>query len=84
MMARAERRTGLSRSEFELVPRVRELPVPALIVHDVEDAEVPVSNAEAWARAWPGAELMKTQGLGHYRILRDREVVARTIRFISK
>jgi pimeloyl-ACP methyl ester carboxylesterase len=48
---------------------------PALIVHDEGDREVPFACGEAIARAWPGAELVRTQGLGHRRILRDPHVL---------
>jgi hypothetical protein len=34
--------------------------------------------------AWPGARFMKTQGLGHGRILRDRGVVEAAVDFISQ
>jgi pimeloyl-ACP methyl ester carboxylesterase len=83
MMARAERRLGLKRAEFELTPRIGAAGARALIIHDESDAEVPFSNAQAWAAAWPGSELVKTQGLGHYKPLRDPDVIARTIKFVT-
>jgi hypothetical protein len=36
------------------------------------------------AAAWPGARFMKTQGLGHGRILRDPAVVEAAVAFISQ
>ncbi len=47
---------------------------PGLVVHDLDDDEVPVEDARAIAAGWPGAELVTTAGLGHRRILRDDEV----------
>jgi pimeloyl-ACP methyl ester carboxylesterase len=55
----------------------RSLNIPALLVHDEEDHDVPWQEGEALARAWPGATWVPTQGLGHRRILRDPDVVAR-------
>jgi hypothetical protein len=37
----------------------------------------------AIAAAWPGAELVTTEGLGHRRILRDPAVVARVTDFLA-
>jgi pimeloyl-ACP methyl ester carboxylesterase len=54
----------------------------ALIIHDEDDREIPVGEGAAFARSWPGAELVVTSGLGHRRILRDEQVVARTVDFL--
>jgi pimeloyl-ACP methyl ester carboxylesterase len=58
--------------------------VPALVIHDADDASVPWQQGEMIAAAWPGARLMKTQGLGHGRILRDPAVVEAAVAFISQ
>lgn len=66
------------------VNNVRDLAVPALVIHDTDDASVPWQQGELIAAAWPGAGFMKTQGLGHGRILRDRAVVEAAVAFISQ
>ncbi len=53
----------------------------ALVIHDRADREVPFLSAQALHRAWPGAELLATEGLGHRRILSDPAVIARAVRF---
>jgi pimeloyl-ACP methyl ester carboxylesterase len=53
----------------------------ALVVHDRADREVPFLSAQALHRAWPGAELLATEGLGHRRILSDPAVIERAVRF---
>jgi pimeloyl-ACP methyl ester carboxylesterase len=58
------------------------LDIPALLFHDDEDHDVPWQEGETLARAWTGAELVRTQGLGHRRILRDPQVVARAVAFM--
>ena len=55
---------------------------PALIVHDVEDREVPWSEGERYARYWPDSHLLSTQGLGHNRIAGDDTVIAAALRFL--
>jgi pimeloyl-ACP methyl ester carboxylesterase len=60
-----------------------DLGIPALIIHDRDDADVPCADGQAVAQA-ANAELLITQGLGHRRILRDKEVITRTINFIDR
>jgi hypothetical protein len=68
---------------FDLPRFARDLPLTALVIHDREDVEVPWREGAAIAAAWPGAELLTTQGLGHRRILRDPAVVARVSTFLE-
>ncbi len=69
--------------EISTVVNVRELDVPALIIHDEDDHSVPWQQGKIIASAWPGARFMKTSGLGHGRILRDQSVVDAAVDFIS-
>jgi hypothetical protein len=63
----------------ELAPRMR---APLLVFHDRGDTEVPFTDGAALAQLWPNARLEPTTQLGHQRILRDRDVVARTVAFL--
>lgn len=54
-----------------------------LVVHDRADARVPWREGAAIAAAWPGAEFVSTKGLGHHKILRDPDVVLRSVAFLS-
>jgi pimeloyl-ACP methyl ester carboxylesterase len=69
MQSAIEERFGLRWFELEvsrLAPRLR---TPALVIHDHGDGIVPWTQGAALARAWPGARLLSTVGLGHGRIL---------------
>lgn len=57
---------------------------PLLVVHDEDDRDVPIACGEVYARSWPGATLVRTQGLGHRRILRDDAVVRAVVRFVAE
>jgi pimeloyl-ACP methyl ester carboxylesterase len=61
----------------------RELTIPALIVHDDQDYDVIWEQGKLLADAWPGARFVRTSGLGHRRILRDRAVVSEIVDFIG-
>jgi pimeloyl-ACP methyl ester carboxylesterase len=45
--------------------RLRELDVPALVIHGLADTICDVSGGRATAAAIPGAELVVIEGLGH-------------------
>lgn len=53
--------------------------IPVLMMHDPADKEMPYEHTAALAAAWPGAKVVDTPGVGHRRILRAREIIARTI-----
>ena len=55
---------------------------PALVVHDLEDRDVPWSEGERYARYWPQARLLTTTGLGHNRIVNQPAVIADALRFL--
>jgi pimeloyl-ACP methyl ester carboxylesterase len=69
--------------ELHLPTIARSLRASALLLHDREDDDVPYSQAEEIVRAWPGARLVLTSGLGHRAILRDPIVVRRTVGFLQ-
>lgn len=58
--------------------------IPLLVVHDRSDGEVRVEEGEELARLWPGARVRLTEGLGHYRILRDPATVGETVAFLAE
>lgn len=66
-----ELQSGMTVRELTAHLRVPALAMPALIVHDLDDKEVPWSEGESYARHWSGARLISTQGLGHSRIVND-------------
>jgi pimeloyl-ACP methyl ester carboxylesterase len=54
-----------------------------LLVHDTEDAVVEHRDADRIAMAWPGAEIFKTDGFGHNRVLGADRVGTRVARFLT-
>jgi pimeloyl-ACP methyl ester carboxylesterase len=82
MWRRFERRLGFAREELRLAALVAGVDVPMLIVHDVDDRDVPWEEGQALARAAANARFVGTRGLGHRQILRAPEVVEKVRRFI--
>jgi pimeloyl-ACP methyl ester carboxylesterase len=82
MRQNLEDRLQIRWEELHIPTFARGMTVPALIVHDHEDPDVPFAHGEEIARAWPGAELFATTGLGHRAILWNPEVIRRTVGFL--
>ncbi len=84
-MARLERKFAFRWAEANVARAASFLGhIPALVVHDRDDAEVPFRDAEEIVRSWPGARLHATSGLGHRRILGDPGVIASLGRFLTE
>jgi hypothetical protein len=83
MAARIERRFGVALRHTSVIEAAPEMTAPLLVIHDKNDREVAWSNGAEIAAAWPAARLVTTTGLGHQRVLRDPEVVARAVEFVS-
>ena len=47
------------------VERLKEVRVPTLVIHGVDDVLVPVENGRLVAAAVPGARLIEVEGMGH-------------------
>lgn len=77
-----ERATGINVRDLEVRHHLSELGHPCLIVHDLNDSEVPWGDGELYARHWNNARLLTTQGLGHNRILDAPEVIAAVLAFV--
>lgn len=76
-----ERRTGVKVRDLDVRHHVPALGQPCLIVHDLDDSEVPWGEGEMYARHWHNAYLLTTQGLGHHKILDAPEVIDAALAF---
>ncbi len=62
---------------------IAELDIPALVIHDVDDVDVPWHEGQKIAKAWSKVRFIKTSKLGHRRILRDPTTIETTVDFIK-
>lgn len=89
----AERMRGLIHEQYnaDFKPLGRDWPdlfetrveAPTLLVHDENDELMGVSQSEYIVQRWPNAKLVRTQGLGHVKILRNPAVVAGIAQFLD-
>ena len=83
MQRRIEAREGVLMPQFEpdaVGPRIQ---VPTLVVHDRSDSINRFADGQAYARSIRGAELLATDGLGHRKVLKEAEVLAKTTLFVA-
>ena len=83
MQQNLENRLRFRFEELHIPTLARSMTAAALIIHDRDDHDVPYAHGEEIASAWPGAQLLATTGLGHRAILRDPEVIRRTVTFLA-
>ena len=62
---------------------VQNLDTPALVIHDVDDVDVPWHEGQSIAKAWSEVRFIKTSKLGHRRILRDPATIKTTVDFVK-
>lgn len=80
-LAQMEETVGLPLTALDITARARQIQVPTLVIHDRLDREVPFACADQLVASLPVSEHLYTSGLGHNRILRDSEVIARLATF---
>ena len=83
MQASVEERFGVRWAELDMARLAPRIAASALVIHDRNDRKVPWRQGASFARAWPGARLYTTRGLGHSRILQDEHVTALAAQFIA-
>lgn len=70
--------------DISTINNVKNFNNKALIIHDENDVDIPWQSGQSIADAWNGSTLIRTQGLGHRRILRDPGVVKSVTDFITR
>ncbi len=75
---------GIHASAFDNQAFLTDYQKPLLIIHDHNDKEVPISDAERLASGRENTETFFTKGLGHRRILQDEAVKEQLANFIDQ
>jgi pimeloyl-ACP methyl ester carboxylesterase len=79
---RLEAMSGVNIHDLQVHRHLPALGQPALIVHDMDDRDVPWAEGERYARYLSGARLLTTQGLGHRDVLDAPEVIEAALAFL--
>ncbi|MDG4908087.1 alpha/beta hydrolase [Mesorhizobium sp. WSM4898] len=84
MADRVKHLSGRPLSDFTGDRQLAEAPVPTLIIHAPDDREVHADHAKRYAGAGDHVSLHWAEGLGHRRILADKDVAARAVGFVAE
>ncbi|WP_296147961.1 alpha/beta hydrolase [uncultured Flavobacterium sp.] len=83
MKASFEKKIGETMDSYSAYIAAREVQIPVLIIHDNDDADVPVKAAHHIHENLKNSELMITNGLGHRKILGDAKVIKKIVAFLN-
>jgi pimeloyl-ACP methyl ester carboxylesterase len=83
MIRRIEARVGRPVETLDARRAAAGLRIPALIIHDPRDREVPWQHGQGIAAAWTGSRVLLREGAGHRRILSDRRSILETVEFVQ-
>ncbi|MBL7887018.1 MAG: alpha/beta hydrolase [Flavobacterium sp.] len=79
-----ERKYDQKMNDYSASEAAKDVKIPVLIVHDTDDTDVNVKAAHHIKENLLNSEIMITTGLGHRKILGNKEVINKVIEFIQK
>ena len=83
LLRRIEERLNVKRETWNMITAAQKVECPTLIIHDVDDRIIPIDHGYTLVNRFQNGRLIRTQGLGHKRILKDPEVVQQITEFLS-
>ena len=83
MKASFEKKIGETMESYSAYIVAKEVQIPVLVIHDNDDADVPVKAAHNIHENLKDSELLITNGLGHRKILGDAKVIKKIVAFLN-
>ena len=77
-----EKKWGINIDDYSCSLVAKKIKIPVLVIHDMIDGDVPVSCAYRIQENLKKGSLLITNGLGHSKILRNKEVINKSVEFI--
>jgi predicted alpha/beta hydrolase family esterase len=85
LVERLEKETNLDVMSLNVSDFVKSINVSkSLIIHDTKDAVIPIERSKSVQKNWKNCELIEIQGTGHFRILRTKSVIDKTLAFLGE
>ena len=73
---------GVPAHELDSAKLLKKCTIPTLLIHDESDTEVPISESKRLGSVLNSSELFVTKGLGHRKILKSDDVLAKISAFV--
>lgn len=77
------KKLGINMEDHSSQKAAKNVKIPTLVIHDSEDRFVPVSSAISIRQNLKYGELLITNGLGHHKIFKDKQIIQRILEFIK-
>jgi predicted alpha/beta-fold hydrolase len=71
-----ERSFNFSFSDFSVIPALKEIDADMLLIHDRDDEEFSFDDLEDLRESSPEIDIYTTQGVGHNKLVMNRQVIA--------
>ena len=84
MQRRIEAQEGMLMEQFDAAQRELNIYVPTRVVHDANDAINAFASAERFMRYLPNAQLLRTEGLGQRKIVKDADTHSQVLKFLMR
>ena len=78
-----DKKFGVDMDSLSGAVSAEDVEIPTLVVHDKDDVDVHVSSAYEIAGSLKEPQIFITEGLGHRRILGNKEVIDKILQFLS-
>nr|WP_315222525.1 alpha/beta hydrolase [uncultured Flavobacterium sp.] len=78
-----ENKYKVKMNDFSAYVAAQNVKIPVLVIHDKNDHDVPVTAGIHIHKHLENSELVVTEGLGHRKILGDKDVIQKIINFIK-
>ena len=78
-----EKKYNVNMNDYSAYKSALEVDIPVLVIHDIEDIEVPAAAGIHIHKHLKNGELLITNGLGHRKILGNSQVIAKIIGFLQ-
>jgi pimeloyl-ACP methyl ester carboxylesterase len=76
-----EKKYHLEMESFSAYIAARDVKIPVLVIHDIDDEDIPVSESYHLAENLYNKEILITNNLGHRKILGDSKVIEKIVEF---
>ncbi|MEW5675212.1 alpha/beta hydrolase [Flavobacterium enshiense] len=78
-----ETKLGETMNSYSAYIAAKDISIPVLVVHDIDDHDVPVFAGEHIHQHLKNGEILITKELGHRKILGDNKVIKKIVEFIQ-
>jgi pimeloyl-ACP methyl ester carboxylesterase len=77
-----EKKYHFEMESFSAYVAAKEVKIPVLVIHDIDDEDIPVSESYHLAEHLSNKEILITNNLGHRKILGDSKVIQKIVEFL--